>query len=331
MLPLLALLLGGVGIGALISSFSDNGEPKFKVTSESNCSEEFLKFDVAASIPNSKHGKLIVVRRVIEKKIRDFFAKKGSVSFLGFFIQGSYKHETIVRNPEDTCDVDLGLYFDGKPSITPRTIQTNIVKLFDGHTSQKAMRKNKCVRIYYANQFHIDIPIYYRDAITNKYYLGVGTTNEWEPSDSRLFTEWVKKQTKDNTQKKRLIKYFKAWAATYKKRKGQKMPSGLAFTIWAIQFYKEDAREDLAFIKTAHQIYKHLKSEWKCEMPVLPNDNVVDDLNKEQKENFLKALVELINSSEKIFASASKIECVEVWRYLLGKWFPEKKIDLTSK
>ncbi|MGZ4041646.1 MAG: cyclic GMP-AMP synthase DncV-like nucleotidyltransferase [Bacteroidia bacterium] len=326
MLPLLALILGVAGIGTLIAKFSSSGEPEFKITQESNCSGEFLKFEKDASLSYSKHQKLIEVRRVIEKKIRAFFSQKLGVTFSGFYIQGSYKHDTIVRNPEDTCDVDLGIYFDGKPSITPRTIQTNIVKIFSGHTSQRAMRKNKCVRIYYANQFHIDVPIYYWNSRTKKYYLGVGTTNRWEPSDPRLFTEWVKQQTRDNTQKKRLIKYFKAWAATYKKRKGQKMPSGLAFTIWAIQFYKEDAREDLAFIKTANQLYTHLKAEWKCEMPVLPHDNVVDDLNKGQKENFLKALAELLNSSEKICASKSKIECVEAWRYLLGKWFPEKPL-----
>ena len=316
------LLFGGIAL------FSDSGEMTIKPTDNSNCDEEFLKFDENLNIQDSKKKVLSKVRTGLQTAIRDYWAGNNKVKLKGFYIQGSHKHETMIRKPNDTCDVDVGVYFDGKPEISPITIRNNIADLFENRTDEKPEKKNKCVRVHYANQFHVDFPIYYFDPKTGEYFLGVAQTNSWEPSDPKKFTEWFKQNISSHGQKRRLIKYFKSWAATYKKRTGRVMPSGLAFTILVHNNFKEDQREDVAFITTAYNIYKKskdlAKEDWICKMPVLPEDNVISKLDIDQRGYFLEALEELINSAEKIFKMDSKAECIVGWKYLLGKWFPDE-------
>lgn len=311
-----------------ISLFSSDGEMTVEPTEESNCDEEFLKFDSELNIPDSKKKELAKVRDGLQTAIRKFWASNKKAKLKGFYIQGSHKHETIIRKHDDTCDVDVGIYFDGKPEISPITIRNNIADLFLNRTEEKPERKNKCVRIHYASQFHIDFPIYYFEPKTGEYFLGVARTNTWELSDPKKFTDWIKENIASHSQKRRLVKYFKSWATTYGKRTGRKTPSGLAFTILVHNNFEEHKREDVAFIKTAYNIYKKSKEldkeDWVCEMPVTPKDNVISKLNIDQRGYFLDGLEELINTAEEIFKSKEKAQCIDKWKHLLGRWFPDE-------
>ena len=108
------------------------------------------------------------------------------------------------------------------------------------------------------------------------------------------------------------------------------MPSGLAFTIWTMKHFVADERDDISFIKTAYEIYCYLSKQsldkWECNMPTIPFDNVIDKLSEEQKNNFLKALEELIKSTQKVLAMENKTECMKSWKCFFGKWFPENQI-----
>lgn len=320
-LPLL-WVLAAAAVGALIGTAATSGSSQPKISSESNCSEEFLAFNKKLILPDSKIKQLIHVRKVLQGKIKKYFAAKANTSTPLFYIQGSYIHGTLIRKQDDTCDIDVGVYFSTKPSIEITTIQQNLVAAIGDHTDEKPSKKNKCVRVYYANQFHIDLPIYYIDG--KQYYFGIGKS-DWRPCDPKLFTSWIKEQTKNNSQKIRLVKYFKAWIDVVKRQKKQRMPSGVAFTIWVLNFYQENDREDVAFYLTAHKLLSHLEetqvSNWQCTMPVTPNDNVIQKLDEEQRNNFKKALQELVQSSSATLSKESKEECLENWKSLLGKWF----------
>lgn len=323
MLPLFLLIIAAsAGVGAIAAAFSDSGEPTFKVSAKSDCSNEFIAFTNTLALNETKKRQLSDARRALQRKIKKYFAEKTNTTTPLFYIQGSVKHGTVIRKQDDTCDIDVGVYFKGKPSITPASIQSNIVKAIGDHTNEAASKRQKCVRIYYANRFHIDLPIYYMNAQTNTFYLGVG--KDWHASDPKQFTAWVKSEI-TGTQKHRLVMYFKAWADTTRQKKQKKMPSGLAFTIWVNKYYEEDKRDDLAFIKTAYALLQYLqktdKNVWECNMPVAPNDSVVAKLNDEQRQNFQTALEELVTSAIKIFESESKEQCIETWSYLLGRWF----------
>lgn len=321
MLPL--IIAGLVAIGGLILANSDDekkGELSF--SKDSDCSNEFLTFSESISIISSKKKQLINARKVLQQKIKEYFAIKSNTLTPTFYIQGSYKHGTIIRKQDDTCDIDVGIYFGKKPTITPLALHNNVVAAVGQHTNEKATVKNKCVRIYYANQFHIDIPVYYKEG--NKYYIGTGNAG-WKEDDPKLFTNWLKENISDDSQKLRVIKYFKAWADCTKNKLGQKMPSGLSLTIWVIKHFEGDGREDLAFLKSAISLKNYLssvsKDKWECIMPTTPGDNVIDKLTEEQRGNFLNALNNLVDQSIKLTSSSSKEECLSFWKSTFGKWF----------
>jgi hypothetical protein len=319
---MLPLLSASIVVSGLALLFSNSRKPKFRVSVNSDCSEEFIAFVASISLNKTKKQQLRRARGALQKKIKDHFISKPGMTTPLFYIQGSVKHGTVIRNQDDICDVDVGVYFQGKPTITPASIQSNILKAVENHTSEKASKRQKCVRVYYASLFHIDLPIYYLEPKTSKYYLGVG--KDWLPSDPKEFTDWCKSQI-GNSQKRRLIMYFKAWANVVKKKKRQRMPSGLAFTIWVNTFFCKDDREDLAFIKTAYSLLQYLQKtkekNWECLMPVAPYDNVLEKLSIEQRLNFQDALENLVVTSVTIFNSDSKDRCLEEWKHFLGKWF----------
>ncbi|OJW82288.1 MAG: hypothetical protein BGO69_17000 [Bacteroidetes bacterium 46-16] len=281
-----------------------------------------MAFAERLNLSPTKARQLNKARTVLQTKIKKYFSEKTNTTTPLFYIQGSVKHGTVIRKQDDTCDIDVGVYFKGKPRIKPATIQANIVKAIGNHTNEKASIRQKCVRVYYANLFHIDLPVYYIDIKTGTIYLGIG--KEWHPSDPKQFTDWLKTEV-IGTQQQRLVMYFKAWADVVKGRNQQKMPNGLSFTLWVNTFYCEDKRDDISFIKTAYKLLKYLKrtetDEWDCAMPVVPKDNVIQKLSWDQRKNFKYALDELIQSSVKIFESNSKEQCIEAWKWLLGKWF----------
>lgn len=332
------IMLQILGIGFLIWAlsrlFNETGEPVFKVSKDSDCSENFISFGKNLNLKAHKRKVLSESKRIIQEKIvtyfREFYWKvEGGVwrAKPTFFIQGSFKHGTSIRTQQDICDVDLGVYFSGKPPISPAALQKNLYHALLGHTSMPVAIKKKCVRVSYSNFFHIDLPIYYHDKKEGRYFLGV--KDEWIESDPKEFTSWVAAKVQPYEQMFRLIQYFKAWADNTRTRKSQKMVSGVALTIWVQRFYVEDKREDLAFIKTAYQIFKHLSGinadDWKCLMPVKPFDNLIDRLNDDQRKAFLERLGELIKKSENILAAKSKEKSIDEWFKIFGRWFPVSK------
>lgn len=314
--------------------FSDDGEPTFKISKKSDCSAEFVGFAQNLDLTPNKKRALKQAKDVIRQKILEYFKKlewnNGTTTWkpkLTFFIQGSHKHGTSIRTQHDVSDIDLGVYFEGKPPISPLALQQNLHRALVGHTTLPVSIKNKCVRVKYASLFHIDLPIYYHDKKQKKYFLGV--KDQWIESDPKAFTEWVAALIKPIEQKVRIVRYFKAWSDNMRRKNSIKMPSGVAYTVWVNSFYVKDSREDISFIKTAYQILKHLNDkgvgEWDCNMPVKPFDNLISKLNYDQRSNFLRSLGELIKSSESILASEQREQAVSAWQKIFGKWFPDYK------
>lgn len=329
-------MLPYLGIGLLIYGvsrlFTKSGEPTFRVSQQSDCSKIFFEFSDSLKLAPHKAQQLKTAKNAIQKKILEYFrveswAGSGRATKLTpqFFVQGSHNHGTLIRKQNDVCDIDLAVYFTSKPPVTPATIQQHIYNALILHTSIPVTIKRKCVRIKYANLFHIDLPIYYEDRKTGKLYFGTG--DQWIESDPKQFNNWVASEISPNEQLVRIIRYFKAWTDNVRRRRALKMPSGIALTVWVQKFYVKNTRDDLSFILTAYQIFKHLDEylfvdDWTCNMPVPPNDDLIESLKTDQRKNFKKKLEELIAQSEQILGSKDERSAAKKWSKIFGKWFP---------
>lgn len=148
-------------------------------------------------------------------------ALKGATNLDGRILdtipQGSWAHRTIIR-PADGLEFDadflLQLAEDAGWNNDPKSYAKAVLKALEGHTIYGSMssKKDRCVRVTYANDCHIDVVPYVilsngREVIINR------ATNEFEDTNPVGFTEWLQEKddlTGGNLRKVlRLLKYLR--------------------------------------------------------------------------------------------------------------------------
>jgi hypothetical protein len=148
-----------------------------------------------------------------------YAAMKADVSseltIIGKKPQGSWAHRTIINpvgNKEFDADVMICLADNPDWSSDPRQYIDALYRTLKNHPKYGKMtltRKCRCVRLVYANDFHVDLVPYVEDraSIVNR------DDNTWERSDPAGFTDWLREQdtvTGGNLRKViRLMKYLR--------------------------------------------------------------------------------------------------------------------------
>lgn len=289
-----------------------------------NCNKLFLDYEKKISLTANQKSKLRISRTALEEKIRNAITAKKELSFRGFYIQGSLspRFETAVLKKDGTYDVDLGIYFRTKPKdVTCTTVQKYILDALSKHTSGGAKHLNKCIRVVYAGDFDIDLPVYYQEEGDSVPHIAV-KNGDWRKDDPKGTSEWFKEKKKNSEgQLVRVIKYMKVWAD--KDIRGFKMPSGFALSVWAAEnFTKEQDRDDKALIETLKRIKSAVILGVNCYCPKEPKDNLTANLDSAQKDKFQKALNEFIEDAEKAISSKNQLEASKLWKKHLSN-FPE--------
>ncbi|MEO9484058.1 MAG: nucleotidyltransferase [Ekhidna sp.] len=148
---------------------------KFVITHESNCDELLKRFNKLVDIHPEKVANLRRAHETIRNKIESYFYHKTNLPIPEFYIQGSYKMKTVVENRNIKCDVDLAVIFPEYPGVKLETLQNHIKSALRNHTSRGVVNKTPCVRLTYVRDFHIDLPIYFKDRYGKMYFGSRGT------------------------------------------------------------------------------------------------------------------------------------------------------------
>lgn len=263
-----------------------------------NCHKLFLDFNTAIALDSGRKETLRTSRNAVRERIRRYFRDKQNSLFsrLKFHGQGSFMMNTIIEPLDGEFDIDDGIYFlvDEKPTYSTGTFHRWIYEAVDGHTNQKPIDRKTCVRLIYAGQYHLDLPIYYVIKGQTPYLAHKG--KGWIKSDPREFIKWFNNKADNNGQLKRIVRYLKAWSDY---RKGD-LPSGLIFSILAANNIVLDTRDDVAFYKTLFNIKRSLELSFVCYRPTTPAyEDLLKDYSKTNKDYFLGQLDSFIQSAEK--------------------------------
>lgn len=280
-----------------------------------NTHNQFLNFEKAISLTPAKKSKLIASRKALEKRIIDFFKFKSQLPTPKFYIQGSYKMGTMVLDKDGYYDVDLGIYFLTKPLVTSATLKSNVFNAVENHTQYGTENRDKCIRVRYAGDFDIDLPVYYKTPYDKHPYLATKST--WLSSDPKELCDWFNNKKDKSGQLQRMVKYFKYWA----NMRSKKMPSGIALTVWVTNNFKPSLRDDISFFETAKGIKDSIFWSTTCRNPTTPNDDLVDKLNSDQKNNFSDALNNLINDAEQAIRQDDTTKSFNIWKKQFGYRF----------
>lgn len=321
MWQLIIRLLVGAGLFYAVKELFSSGE--VKVTEKSDCNYRFLNFNNSISINQDKKSNLVSAHNAIRDKLTNYFTNYPYIPHIQFFIQGSYKMATVVENMNQFSDVDLGIYFQGRPNIDISTIQWHIKEALIGHTSKGIEVKKHCVRLNYVRDFHIDLPIYYQDFYGNIYFGAKG--EGWQKSDPKEFINWFNDLTRNKPQLVRIIRYLKAWADYRMHQMNKKFPSGLVLTLWVIKHYEKDQRDDVAFVYTCDKVLQYLNENyqysWEARMPVAPHDNALNRLSDNQKKYFYDDFKTMVENSINAISASNNTSAKDIWKQIFGQRF----------
>lgn len=282
-----------------------------------NCHDLFLEFNSNLNITATKKSNLMDSRDALRDRIKKHFKENHPDYKPEFFIQGSYKMKTLVRTKGDTCDLDDGIHFKIEPDVTPTTLQKWVYEAVEGHTDGGQEHRNKCIRVIYKNDYHIDLPIYKQSEDDDYPFLAV-KNKDWdeEESDPKGFVDWYNDNKTD--QITRNARYKKAWGD----KKNHKMPNGLAMSLFAEKYTQSNERDDIGLKDTLIKMRKKLKANWEALMPTRPFDDVLSNYDETFKNNFFTALDDFIDDAEKALEEESELKASKLWRKHLGSRFP---------
>lgn len=129
--------------------------------------------------------------------------------------QGSWAQKTIIRPIKNNeFDADFMVVITEQSGWTPRDYINAVYQALRRHGTykDKVKKKNRCVRIVYANDCHIDI-VPFVELADGRKVIANHETDEWEETDPDAFTSWMK--TQDDTAQGnlrrviRLMKYLR--------------------------------------------------------------------------------------------------------------------------
>lgn len=293
-----------------------------------NCQNLFEKFLDKLDIIDSKTEKMRKSKDNLISRIENYYKSKHPDYTPSFFIQGSYKMGTSIRTKDDECDLDLGVYLTPKPDVTAITVQQWVYDAVNGITDATPTKKNKCIRIQYSAGYHIDLPVYVNEKNSDEVPELVIKSKGFERSDARGVINWFKDAKKDNPQLVRIVKYLKAWAD----KVNTSMPSGLAWTILAVDNLKKKAeRDDIALRDTIKAILASLNQKFECKVPAEPYDDMFSDYSEEKKAEIKTAMEKFIDDASVAINEPNEKKSSHTWQNLLGSRFPEGEDKEDSK
>ena len=189
-------------------------------------------------------------------------------------VQGSVAMSTVIQNDKKEYDIDVAVVFDkdelgDKGARATRNMIADALKRKTKQFNAEPEVKTSCIRVKYADGYHIDFAVYRRE--WNKYnecweYEHAGA--DWKKRDLKGLTKWFEDEN-DATDKKlrKIVRLSKMFCKS--RDSWVNMPSGLLQTVLCdekIQDYYD--RSDELFYYTMQQIVNRLESSIEVAAPV---------------------------------------------------------------
>lgn len=289
-----------------------------------NMNELFLTFDDKIKLTTAKSNSLKTSRDSLRKDIKSWF-EDNDKNQPSFCWQGSFAMKTTI-NPtgENDYDMDDGVYLNGYSSEqdtwpAPSTVHRWIKDATDDRTEQDSIDKNTCVRVVYANNYHIDLPIYImKDEVAFLAHKSKG----WTESDPKAFRDWfLSKVSSNGEQLRRIVRYLKAWK-DYKS-----LPlKGIELTILACENIDcFENRDDKALKNTLINIISTLEDDYSCKKPVIPNEDLFEEHSETKQNDIILAFKSLKKALEEAIAERDVEKASENLILFFGSRFPKGK------
>ncbi len=255
------------------------------------------------------------------------------------WLQGSYKFDTQIRPwmMGAEFDIDLGFYFEweGAPDqgeYAPEGLKALIQAALIDYQSDPENDatgvedpKERCCRISFKPDFHIDVPAYHLDPRRDSRALATETKG-WEESDPKAIYEWFKKRYDDAARRwqlRRLVRYLKMWAAL--QFSIDERPTSILLTVLAAEALQGYAiagvADDDLLEHTAIVIKRRLEEGYTVPNPVNRRENL-NRLDDDATLAFIGRLGNLEAIASRARLSSNKAAAAEIWAEAFQQFFP---------
>lgn len=244
-----------------------------------NCSSDLIAFhDAEVTLPQSERDNMRNRRNANRDRLVSRF-KADAKATPKFVKQGSYAMLTMIQDVDNDYDIDDGVYFNEKDlnQKSPVDIKKEVCEaLKDDRFKRQPNIKPSCVRIYYNEGYHVDMPIYRVKASDGDNELAQG--DEWVISRASDVEAWFNNENdekspdeKNGRQFRRIVRFLKKFARS---RKDWKKTNAAGFTITKLiseKFVPYANREDESLYGTMKAIHNRLLANLEVEHPVTPH------------------------------------------------------------
>lgn len=231
---------------------------------------------IRVNLPNEIREKLSENRKANQDRLISNLPDKISITRSNFIKQGSFAMWTTIQEDNNAYDIDDGVSIKKdqlKESDDQDMLAIDAKKMIkkalkDEKFDKKPSILNNCVRVFYKDGHHVDIPVYrnYKNG-DEEVIQEIASVSEWKESYPERINSWffkiVNKLNKEKDgagiQFRRMIRLLKRFS----KSRGKKwdMPSGIKLTMLVAESYEYFDREDEAFLKLLNNIYNRLSND----------------------------------------------------------------------
>ena len=257
------------------------------------------------------------------------------------WLQGSYKYGTLVRpvNSDEEYDVDLGFYISPNPmlmhSITNASAYKGSVRASlagfvttDQDAKGLVSPKERCERVEFRKQFHVDVPCYDYAATGDKRTLATQTKG-WEESDPKKLYVWFRNlgPSKYRAALRRYVCYFKIAIGVAYQGSNITRPSSILLTVLAADSFATlttdqlTLDEDDRFGLMLGNILKRVRTDTAVPNPVDNAENL-NRLSSGENGVFIRHLEALQASSRSALSTQHPYYSAVLWGDIFGHFFP---------
>lgn len=176
--------------------------------------------------------------------------------------------------------------------------------------------KTSCVRIKYADGYHIDFAVYRRHYDSeNECWIYEHAGSDWSERELRGLTDWLKSQNDDSNGKlRKIIRLSKMFCKSRKSWKN--MPSGLLQTVLCDEKLQQSyERTDELFYYTMQEIVNRLKTSTSVIAPVDDGRDLTPrNIDHQRMTNWKNRLKSKLEDLEVLFSEdCTKDDAIQAW------------------
>lgn len=249
--------------------------------------------------------------------------------FVDYYTQGSFSIGTGVRpKNEKEFDVDVVLILDITEQDEPRDILDLIKERIKSYKDfeDRVKVRDRCVRIDYANDFHVDVVPAFEDGTVIK--IPSKKEQEWTKTNPSGFTKWCNDINKETDKYfSKVVKILKNWRDDNVGK--DTAPKSILLTTLAGNTFTKKPSIAESLVETLEGIITEIELlifglQEDDDIPFVKNpsledENLARNWSKLKAQRFLNKLSKLKDDCQDALDESNKEKSIEKWQSIFGK------------